>query len=872
MMRRIVLFALILGLCRVAAAGADVKVTLSVDQTELTLEDEATLSVSIESDRSSSDPVFPPMAAFKAVPHGTSSSIQIINGNMNFKKEFTFELIPQNEGTFVIGPVSIFAGGQEFQSNTVEVRVSRDRYSRPPQTIPGPGTPPDPTTSSPLPAPETEGDKPYWIETTVSTREPYASQQILFTFRFVTSVNVGAATLSLPEFEGFLSDEVVPEKKYYQEIGGTRHVVSEKVLSLVPLKAGTIEIGETLLEVEVPQKREPSPFDDPFFGFKRPMMKKKNLRAPPISVSVKELPQPRPDNFSNLVGQFTMTADLATREIRVGDSATLAIEITGTGNIKDAILPQSLEFGKMKVYHDKPSVEIVRKESGISGKKSFKIALVPVAPGSFSLPKISLSYFDPGKGGYENLEGGELAFNVLSAGDQSLGLVGPTPAGDEGKRETALQEDIATLHTEIRIVSPFQKGSVPSPMFYSLLGFPPFLFLATFLIRLRRNRRRKNLPAFREREAYPKLKKRLRDISRGSDGARQANKILELIKIYIGDRFHLYGAALTTEDIVARLGPMGVMKPTTDKLRALLSELERAEYGGTKGEPPGSAWVAQTTQLFGEIDRRIKKGKTSSGFVARLLPLLFLILSSQTLAGEGALGAAPSDDLARKGGEAYYQNRLSEAADIYSRLIKEGVVSGDLHYNLGNIAYREGKIGRAILHYERALRLMPRDSDLRANLSFVRRKIGKSFVSDPLWERVAEKTFFWTDFVTLKEAFWIFNLLSGIFWLLAGMALLTQRGGLKRTATIAGILWIVFAPSVWLKQRGDEEGGWAIVTASEIGVHPTFLERDKILQKIPEGSRVRLLAGQEFSGEKWWMVGLNGRSRGWVEAEGLEAL
>lgn len=865
-MRKIVCLTLMAGFFLSSVAVADVKVTLSVDQTDMTLEDEATLTISIESDRSSSDPVFPPMAAFKAVPHGTSSSIQIINGNMNFKKEYTFELIPQNEGNFVIGPVSIFAGGQEYQSNTLEIRVSRDRYSRPPQTIPGPRTPP-PTTappSTPGPTSAGEADRPYWIETSVSTNESLVSQQILFTFRFVTSVNVGAATLSLPEFEGFLSDEVVPEKKYYQEINGTRHVVSEKVVALFPLKAGTIEIGETLLEVDVQQKRDPSPFNDPFFGFGRPTMKRKNLRAAPISVTVEELPSPRPDNFSNLVGQFTLTAAMAEKEIKVGDSATLTIEISGTGNIKDAILPKSLDFGKMKVYNDKPTVEVVRKEHGISGKKTFKIALVPVTEGSFSVPKISLSYFDPDRRDYVPLDGDALSLNVLSSGEPSLGVVGPQPSGDEGKAGEAMQEDIATLHAKIRIASPFLQKSAGSPLFYGLLGFPPFLFLATFLIRLRRDRREKNLQAFREREAYGLLKKRLREVTRGSNGARPGEKILEAVKLYIGDRFHLYGAALTTEDIVSRLARAGVMRPATDKLRALLSELERAEYGGAKGEIPVSSWVAQTTQLFGEVEKRLKKGRSPSGEVARLIPFLFLIFSSQAF--------ATPEDVSKKGAEAYYQNRLDEAEEVYTGLLKSGIVSGDLHYNLGNVAYREGKLGRAILHYERALRLLPRDTDLRANLFFVRKKIKGTAVSGKLWERVAEKVFLWSGALTLTEAFWVFNILSGLFWLAAWLALLSRKTALKKGAFIIGIVWIVFASSVWFKKTGEEEGRWAIVTSKEIEVHPTFLERDKTLQKIPEGSRLRLLAREEVSGERWLMVELTQGRRGWVEETGLEVL
>jgi tetratricopeptide (TPR) repeat protein len=45
-----------------------------------------------------------------------------------------------------------------------------------------------------------------------------------------------------------------------------------------------------------------------------------------------------------------------------------------------------------------------------------------------------------------------------------------------------------------------------------------------------------------------------------------------------------------------------------------------------------------------------------------------------------------------------------------------GYGSGELFYNLGNTYYRSGEIALAILSYERALRYIPQDEDLRHNL------------------------------------------------------------------------------------------------------------------------------------------------------------
>ena len=51
--------------------------------------------------------------------------------------------------------------------------------------------------------------------------------------------------------------------------------------------------------------------------------------------------------------------------------------------------------------------------------------------------------------------------------------------------------------------------------------------------------------------------------------------------------------------------------------------------------------------------------------------------------------------------------------------MKTGVRDPQAHYNLGNACFKAGRLGEAVLWYERALRLAPRDADIRANLHYV---------------------------------------------------------------------------------------------------------------------------------------------------------
>lgn len=79
------------------------------------------------------------------------------------------------------------------------------------------------------------------------------------------------------------------------------------------------------------------------------------------------------------------------------------------------------------------------------------------------------------------------------------------------------------------------------------------------------------------------------------------------------------------------------------------------------------------------------------------------------------------------GGQAYRQGAYQEAIAEYEAIEQNGWVSGPLYYNLANSYFKQGEIAKALLNYERAKRLMPRDSDVRANADYVRSKVVKNF-------------------------------------------------------------------------------------------------------------------------------------------------
>ncbi len=64
----------------------------------------------------------------------------------------------------------------------------------------------------------------------------------------------------------------------------------------------------------------------------------------------------------------------------------------------------------------------------------------------------------------------------------------------------------------------------------------------------------------------------------------------------------------------------------------------------------------------------------------------------------------------------YLQAKFPDAVAQYEKIAQSGFESGELYFNLGNAYYKSGNIQKAILNYERAKQLLPRDEDVQFNL------------------------------------------------------------------------------------------------------------------------------------------------------------
>ena len=76
------------------------------------------------------------------------------------------------------------------------------------------------------------------------------------------------------------------------------------------------------------------------------------------------------------------------------------------------------------------------------------------------------------------------------------------------------------------------------------------------------------------------------------------------------------------------------------------------------------------------------------------------------------------DEQMQQAGAFYRNGEFDRAIKIYEDLRSDGFEGTTLYFNLANSYYRIGKLGYAILNYERALKISPSDEDVMHNLAF----------------------------------------------------------------------------------------------------------------------------------------------------------
>lgn len=561
------------------ALALAVGVSATADRTAVSLGDRVLLTVEVEGTRQA--PTMPSLPDFQVFPRGSSTGVQILNGRRTITHTTTYLLVPKKVGELRIGAVELIVDGQTYRSKPFTIDVA------------APGK--QPTASG--------SGKDLFLVATVSDDAPYPGQQVTYTLRLYRKVRITNASLDMPTFEGVVTEDLGEQRDYETTYKGHRYHVIEIRKALYPERPGSLTLPGTTVscDVVVQTSRQSSrwPFDD-LFG--RMSTEPRRVESADLTLDVKALPS-APDGFYGLIGNFDLKGELSRTGLAVGESTTLTLTVSGTGNAHRISPPALPELDGFKVYDDKPTGSVDHSGHQVKGRRTYTHSLVPTEPGTVTLPAIELVYFDPAKG-YRTDRVGPFELEIGAAAAEDLHLTEGVIGG--GKMAVrALGDDILPITHDLRAVDRALGG--PAALVAGML-VPPLGYLALLGWLRRRDRYASDTGLRRRQTARRNAKKAVRGIGQAAatgDPKATATATSSVLRTYIGDKLGIPGGALTPEDARTRLRARGVAADVVDGLVGRLEWAEAIQYRGGGQDTDLEAVADEVVQLIDAVDRAL---------------------------------------------------------------------------------------------------------------------------------------------------------------------------------------------------------------------------------------------------------------------------
>lgn len=808
---------------------------------------------------------------------GSSSSIQIINGKRSSSHQttFTYILIPKSTGTFQLPVATAMLSGDKIASSSVSIQVVSDGASASQSSGQGGNG----AKSSGGGQTSSTGDissGDLFLRLSLSRSEVVIGEPITATLKIYQRVNVvGFENAKLPTFNGFWSQETFAPTN----IEFKRESLDDKIYNtallrtyvLIPQQSGTITIEPAelvcLVNVRAAQSASSSLFDR-FFQDEYQTIRKR-VTTPAVKVKVNPLPAGQPASFGGGVGNFGISARLTTDNLKTHDAASLIITVSGRGNVALLEEPKVNFPPDFEVYDTKTTENTDKSNGGTSGSKSFEYPFIPRSHGDFTIDPVEYSYYDVNAGKYVTLRTEPLHVKVAKGKGGDSAPVTTVNSGVERKDVKSLADDIRFIFTGKPNLSGSGSFFVGSVFFWVLLALMIVGAAVVYLAFRKVAAMRADVAGTKNRRATKMAQKRLKLAGEYLDKSLYTAFYEELHKALIGfvsDKLNMDMSEISKDNIVSALTEGGVSEEQTKAFTDLLDACEFARYSPDGGNEAMRSHYDAALKVISSIDSGLKTGGKSLRKVATVVILLLSLGSSMNIQ------AKDLDSLWTAGVQAYTDGKFADASTAWTSIEESGQKSAKLYYNLGNAWFKQGNYPKAILNYERALRLDPSYSDARYNLEFT-----SNFVQDKIepvpefiLKSVARKVCY-----VMSSNVWavIFLVLLAAALMMGLLFLLGSSVGKRRAGFYCGIVLLLLSAgalsfSAWQKSDSMKTDTAIVMSpVSSVKSSPSS-GSSKDLFVIHEGTKVTIL--DEVG--SWKNISLADGRQGWIPAADLEVI
>lgn len=522
----------------------------------------------------------------------------------------------------------------------------------------------------------------------------------------------------------------------------------------------------------------------------------------------------RPLDYQGAVGALSIAADLDTGRARVGDPLLLRVRVAGVGNVK--LLPRpALRVPWASVVPADERVTVTTDRDTVRGAKEFEWVLTPTRPGMRTLPPVRYWYFDPWTESYQLAE---------AAPDSVFVAPGTLASADTGTTEVPP----LTIRETYR-------GALPLPPherreFWLLLGLAP---LPATLRRLTSRRRARTRPALVSRD--------LRALARQRRPV-PAGPLRRAMVRALADRLNVSATTLSSNGALARVARRaGVSTAVAHEADLLLAELDRAAFGGAP--PGGKDHAKRAWRIYRDVDREARSRDSLRGTVTALLLGAMLVVTAHGAIAGQSTALDPAHRFA-VGVADYRAGRYADAAREFGAAATAEPRAPDAWMNYGSASWQAADTARAVVGWQRALRLEPLATDAREALVLVDLPVDESLGDVP----------------PLPVAG--LALVSASLWCLAWLlvALRIRRPGATALALGGISLSVALAAVAFTAHAAVTGRGLMVMDATgALRMLPALAAEYGAVARVGEVARI-----EERRGD-WTRVALAGAREGWVE-------
>ena len=585
------------------ARAQDLTVTASVRQTTVATGVPFEVRFTVNGQAEKFDP--PSFEGFRVVSGpNQSTSMRSINGKTTMSMSLGYHLVAQKEGTYTIESAAVEAGGKTYRSNALTITVEKGTASN------SGGTSSTGSNSGRTNArPTANSSGKVFIRAVPSKRTVYQGEQLTVSYKLYTNVQLsGSMPGKMPALAGFWSRALEQDNQrteWTEEvIDGVRYqatVLQQYVL--IPERNGQLQIDPMEMTLV---GREPVATSDPFERFFGGSYREveHDVKSPAVPITVRPLPSAgKPEGFNGAVGDFSFSTEIDRTELKANDAVNYTLKISGSGNLRLLDAPTVQIPETIEQYDPKVDDRLSETASGVSGSRTFTYLMIPRHEGSYTLPPVLFSYFDPKAEQYVTLQGDPYTLQV-APGDGSQPTVGFTPGAQRDVQ--LLDNDIRYIKTDTPRFNKEGSGFWGSAGFFALLLAGPLLFAAAWVYRNRQREQHRDAGAVRNRQANKVANKHLAIARKQLDaGNKQAfyEAIYKGLYGYMADKLNIPGASLNKDYISEQLRERGVADELITRMEETFELCELARFAPPTGIAEPDVFE-KAKQLINDMEHR----------------------------------------------------------------------------------------------------------------------------------------------------------------------------------------------------------------------------------------------------------------------------